>query len=148
MGQLSILKPYNLCYNPFPTGFEVDASIMYPMMFLLKPPFCIYMVFVQAGHRGGVTQTVHCPVHLLPSIQRLSRKIQIESGANYVFANCKVRCGHRGTGGSTPVIFPRLPCFSTVEQRVNASFNVNAPSPSPVLGVRNTSTVRRTPFPQ
>ncbi|CAM9909110.1 unnamed protein product, partial [Laminaria digitata] len=49
-----------------------------------------FIAKVQAGGGGGITQTVQCPVHLLPSIQRLSRKIQAESGANCVFANCKM----------------------------------------------------------
>ncbi|CAB1114993.1 unnamed protein product [Ectocarpus sp. CCAP 1310/34] len=50
-----------------------------------------FIAKAQSTSGGGVTQTVQCPVHLLPSIQRLSRKIQAESGANCVFANCKVR---------------------------------------------------------
>ena len=58
------------------------------------PPFAVPSVATatpsQSGGGGGITQTVQCPVHLLPSIQRLSRKIQAESGANCVFANCKV----------------------------------------------------------
>lgn len=65
---------------------------------LLLPVFRLYCPSVQSGSGGGITQTVQCPVHLLPSIQRLSRKIQAESGANCVFANCKVERGRRIRG--------------------------------------------------
>ncbi|CAM9924035.1 unnamed protein product, partial [Hapterophycus canaliculatus] len=67
---------------------EVEGAMEAVNDFVKTAP--TFIAKVQSGSGEGITQTVQCPVHLLPSIQRLSRKIQAESGANCVFANCKM----------------------------------------------------------
>ncbi|CAN0289293.1 unnamed protein product, partial [Ectocarpus sp. 12 AP-2014] len=67
---------------------EVEGAMETVNDFVKTAP--TFIAKAQSTSGGGVTQTVQCPVHLLPSIQRLSRKIQAESGANCVFANCKM----------------------------------------------------------
>ncbi|CAN0102450.1 unnamed protein product, partial [Sphacelaria rigidula] len=67
---------------------EVEGAMDAVNCFVKTAP--TFIAKTQAGGGAGITQTVQCPVHLLPSIQRLSRKIQAESGASCVFANCKM----------------------------------------------------------
>ncbi|CAM9607990.1 unnamed protein product, partial [Discosporangium mesarthrocarpum] len=67
---------------------DVEAAMDTVNAFVKTAP--TFIAKAQAGAGTGVTHTVQCPVQLLPQIQRQTRKIQAESGANCVFANCKV----------------------------------------------------------
>eukprot|EP00903_Cladosiphon_okamuranus_P013351 g12443.t1 len=89
-----------------------------------------FIAKVQSGSGEGITQTVQCPVHLLPSIQRLSRKIQAESGANCVFANCKMSTfcvtGDRKTVDIAVGMLKRLIAEGNIDNSTGASGNGNA----------------------
>ncbi|CAM9849154.1 unnamed protein product, partial [Choristocarpus tenellus] len=67
---------------------EVESAMDAVNAFVKTAP--TFIAKIQAGGGNGVTHTVQCPVQLLPQIQRQSRKIQAESGAHCVFANCKM----------------------------------------------------------